>query len=109
MRGAVIGGFGEGSDGLHRLIRDIAAAADRKLYARLGLSPAAAAALTKAKLTRRIGARIARGHAQMLLARLQLAAPLAAQRDGNRPPRQGHVIDMRSLETASRGMLRRGG
>ena len=109
VRGAVICSFGEGSNGLHKLIKDIATAAGQKLYARLGLSPEAAAALAKAKLTRRIGTAMARGHAQMLLARLQLAAPLAAQRTANRRQRQGHVLDMRSLEMERRAMTRRGG
>ncbi|MGA1354560.1 MAG: hypothetical protein ACO32I_07295, partial [Candidatus Limnocylindrus sp.] len=106
VRGAVIGGFGEGSNGLHRLIKDIAKAAGQKLYAQLGLSPEAAAALAKARLTRSVGTAMARGHAQMLLARLSLAAPLAAQRAVNRLRRQGHVLDMRSLEMETRAVLR---
>jgi hypothetical protein len=97
VRGAVIGGFGEGSGGLHSLIKDIATAAGKKIHAHLGLSPEAAAALAKQQLTQRIGTAMARGHAQMLLARLQLAAPLAAQRAANRAqPRQ--VLNMRRLE-----------
>ena len=107
VRGAVIGGFGKGSNGLHRLIKDIAKAAGQKLYAQLlGLSPEAAAALAKARLTRSVGTAMARGHAQMLLARLPLAVPLAAQRAVNRLRRQGHVLDMRSLEMETRAVLR---
>ena len=53
--------------------------------------------IAKARLTRSVGTAMARGHAQMLLARLPLAARLAAQRAVNRLQRQGHVLDMRLL------------
>lgn len=97
VRGAVIGSFGEGSNGLHGLIKDIETAAGRKMHAHLGLSEEMAAAVAKQQLTRRIGTAMARAHAQMLLARLQLAAPIAAQRAANRAaPRR--VLCMRSLE-----------
>lgn len=106
VRGAVIGGFGEGSNGLHSLIKDIATAAGRKMHAHLGLSEEMAAALAKQQLTRRIGTAMARAHAQMLLARLQLAAPIAAQRAANRAaPRR--VLCVRSLE-AQLGQLQVG-
>ena len=62
--------------------------------------------MAKARLTRSVGTAMARGHAQMLLARLPLAAPLAAQRAVNRLRRQGHVLDMRSLEMETRAVLR---
>ena len=47
VRGAVVGGFNEGSAGLYSLIADISAAAGRKVHSHSGLSAAAAAATSR--------------------------------------------------------------
>jgi hypothetical protein len=99
VRGAVVGGFGEGSAGLYGLIADISAAAGRKLHSRLGLCEAMAASHAKRLLISRIGTMMARGHAQLVAARLQFVAPLTAQRACGRA-RARDVFSMRSLEVA---------
>jgi len=104
VRGVVVGGFNEGSQGLYSLISDISAAAGRKAHVRLGLSVAAAAAHAKQLLISRIGTSMARGHAQLLIARLQFTAPLTSQRETRRAP-QRDIITVRAIESA---LVRRG-
>jgi hypothetical protein len=105
VRGVVVGGFNEGSQGLYGLITDISAAAGRKAHVRLGLSVAAAAAHAKQLLISRIGTAMARGHAQLLVARLQFTAPLTAQRETGRAHHQSDILSVRAIESA---LVRRG-
>ena len=97
--GAVVGGFNEGNAGLYSLIAHISAAAGRKVHSHLGLSAAAAVAAARRVLISHIGTMAARGHTQLLLARLRFIAPLAAQRASSRAPARS-VFSMRSLEVA---------
>jgi len=65
----------------------------------LGLSAAASAAAGRRVLISHVGAMAARGHAQLILARLPFIDPLAAQRASSRAPARS-VFSMRSLEVA---------
>jgi hypothetical protein len=103
VRAVVVGGFGEGSADLHSLIQDIGQAAGARLQARLGLAATAASSLACRLLRREVGALAARGHAQLLLARLQFVAPIAVQRTARRAL-PGQVFSMRSLEGMMRGL-----
>ncbi|KAJ1620464.1 hypothetical protein T492DRAFT_915128 [Pavlovales sp. CCMP2436] len=63
----------------HSLVKEIAAQGGRKMHALMGVSPMEAAARIKKQLIDTIGMIAARGHAQLLLARLSALAPIAAQ------------------------------
>ena len=106
VRAVVVGSFAEGSDGLHALLRDISSRAGAKCAARLGLDPVVAAGLVKRQLTTKLGTLFARDHARMLLARLQFAAPIAAQRAASRGA--GHsMISFRGIARRMIGMAGR--
>ncbi|KAJ1637283.1 hypothetical protein T492DRAFT_860366 [Pavlovales sp. CCMP2436] len=80
IRGIVIGAFGE-------------------MYALMGVSPMEAAAHIKKQLIDTIGTTAARGHAQLLLARLSALAPIAAQR-GNTTNSNQQIISLNALARA---------
>ncbi|KAJ1639490.1 hypothetical protein T492DRAFT_899174 [Pavlovales sp. CCMP2436] len=103
IRGIVIGAFGEVSADTHSLVKEIAAQGGRKMYALMGVSPMEAAARIKKQLIDTIGTIAARGHAQLLLARLSALAPIAAQR-GNTTNSNQQII---SLNALARGYYRR--
>lgn len=54
------------------------------MHTHVDLSEQMTSAVVKQQLMRRIGTAMARGHAQMRLACLQLAAPIATQRAAKR-------------------------
>ncbi|KAJ1630255.1 hypothetical protein T492DRAFT_872000 [Pavlovales sp. CCMP2436] len=71
----------------------------REMYARMGVSPMEAAARIKKQLIDTIGTIAARGHAQLLLARLSALAPIAAQR-GNTTNSNQQIISLNALARA---------
>ncbi|KAJ1636890.1 hypothetical protein T492DRAFT_861004 [Pavlovales sp. CCMP2436] len=73
--------------------------ASRKMYALMGASPMEAAARIKKQLIDAIGTIAARGHAQLLLARLSALAPIAAQR-GNTTNSNLQIISLNALARA---------
>ncbi|KAJ1628703.1 hypothetical protein T492DRAFT_874642 [Pavlovales sp. CCMP2436] len=99
IRGIVIGAFGEVSADTHSLVKEIAAQGGRKMYALMGVSPMEAAARIKKQLIDTIGTIAARGHAQLLLARLSALAPIAAQR-GNTTNSNQQIISLNALARA---------
>ncbi|KAJ1641532.1 hypothetical protein T492DRAFT_853277 [Pavlovales sp. CCMP2436] len=110
IRGIVIGAFGEVSADTHSLVEEIAAQGGRKMYALMGVSPMEAAARIKKQLIDTIGTIAARGHAQLLLARLSALAPIAAQR-GNTTNSNQQIISLNALARAHyrRSISTRGG
>ncbi|KAJ1630968.1 hypothetical protein T492DRAFT_870822 [Pavlovales sp. CCMP2436] len=99
IRGIVIGAFGEVSADTHSLVKEIAAQGGRKMYALMGVSPMEAAARIEKQLIDTIGTIAARGHAQLLLARLSTLAPIAAQR-GNTTNSYQQIISLNGLARA---------
>ncbi|KAJ1635314.1 hypothetical protein T492DRAFT_863714 [Pavlovales sp. CCMP2436] len=99
IRVIVIGAFGEVSANTHSLVKEIAAQGGRKMYALMGVSPMEAAARIKKQLIDTIGTIAARGHAQLLLARLSALAPIAAQR-GNTTNSNQQIISLNALARA---------
>ncbi|KAJ1630556.1 hypothetical protein T492DRAFT_871554, partial [Pavlovales sp. CCMP2436] len=100
IRGIVIGAFGEVSADTHSLVKEIAVQGGRKMYALMGVSAMDAAARIKKQLIDTIGTIAARGHAQLLLARLsafpvllaivaKLIAVLAVAREAGAEARAG--------------------
>ncbi|KAJ1635837.1 hypothetical protein T492DRAFT_862669 [Pavlovales sp. CCMP2436] len=83
----------------HSLVKEIAAQGGRKMYALMGVSPMEAAARIKKQLIDTIGTIAARGHAQLLLARLSALAPIAAQR-GNTTNSNQQIISLNALAQA---------
>ncbi|KAJ1628447.1 hypothetical protein T492DRAFT_875089 [Pavlovales sp. CCMP2436] len=83
----------------HSLVKEIAAQGGRKMYALMGVSPMEAAARIKKQLIDTIGTIAARGHAQLLLARLSALAPIAAQR-GNTTNSNQQIISLNALARA---------
>ncbi|KAJ1635281.1 hypothetical protein T492DRAFT_863665 [Pavlovales sp. CCMP2436] len=69
------------------------------MYALMGVSPMEAAARIKKQLIDTIGTIAARGHAQLLLARLSALAPIAAQR-GNTTNSYQQIISLNALARA---------
>ncbi|KAJ1628444.1 hypothetical protein T492DRAFT_875083 [Pavlovales sp. CCMP2436] len=69
------------------------------MYALMGVSPMEAAARIKKQLIDTIGTIAARGHAQLLLARLSALAPIAAQR-GNTTNSNQQIISLNALARA---------
>ncbi|KAJ1636932.1 hypothetical protein T492DRAFT_901344 [Pavlovales sp. CCMP2436] len=70
-----------------------------KMYALMGVSPMEAAARIKKQLIDTIGTIAARGHAQLLLARLSALDPIAAQR-GNTTNSNQQIISLNALARA---------
>ncbi|KAJ1631034.1 hypothetical protein T492DRAFT_870748 [Pavlovales sp. CCMP2436] len=99
IRGIVIGAFGEVSADKHSLVKEIAAQGGRKMYALMGVNPKEAATRIKKQLINTIGTITARGHAQLLLARLSALAPIAAQR-GNTINSNQQIISLNALAWA---------
>ncbi|KAJ1619709.1 kinase-like domain-containing protein [Pavlovales sp. CCMP2436] len=99
IREIVIGAFGEVSAGTHKLVKEIAAQGCRKMYALMGVSPMEVTARIKKQLIDTIGTIAARGHAQLLLARLSALAPIAAQR-GNTTNSNQQIISLNALARA---------
>ncbi|KAJ1627012.1 hypothetical protein T492DRAFT_877436 [Pavlovales sp. CCMP2436] len=83
----------------HSLVKEIAAQGGRKMYALMGVSLMEAAARIKKQLIDTIGTIAARGHAQLLLARLSALAPIAAQR-GNTTNSNQQIISLNALARA---------
>ncbi len=69
------------------------------MYALMGVSPMEAAARIKKQLIDTIGTIAARGHAQLLLARLSALAPIAAQL-GNTTNSNQQIISLNALARA---------
>ncbi|KAJ1622781.1 hypothetical protein T492DRAFT_884675 [Pavlovales sp. CCMP2436] len=69
------------------------------MYALMGVSPIEAAARIKKQLIDTIGTIVARGHAQLLLARLSAFAPIAVQR-GNTTNSNQQIISLNALARA---------
>ncbi|KAJ1631291.1 hypothetical protein T492DRAFT_870200 [Pavlovales sp. CCMP2436] len=72
---------------------------DDDMYALMSVSPMEAAARIKKQLIDTIGTIAARGHAQLLLARLSALAPIAAQR-GNTTNSNQQIISLNALARA---------
>ncbi|KAJ1630645.1 hypothetical protein T492DRAFT_906639 [Pavlovales sp. CCMP2436] len=110
IRGIVIGAFGEVSADTHSLVKEIAAQGGRKMYALMGVSPMEAAARIKKQLIDTIGTIAARGHAQLLLARLSAGpdrCPAMAEGgpSGTRPRRASARLEA-AAESALPSLLR---
>jgi len=78
--------------GARCLIADISAAAGRRLHSLLSQSASAAAATARRVLISRVGTMAARGHAQLIVARLQSATPLARLQPRARARRLLHAL-----------------
>ncbi|KAJ1619278.1 hypothetical protein T492DRAFT_890606 [Pavlovales sp. CCMP2436] len=85
--------------GLEKLLNLIEYTRPYKMYALMGVSPMEAAARIKKQLIDTIGTIAARGHAQLLLARLSALAPIAAQR-GNKTNSNQQIISLNALARA---------
>ncbi|KAJ1630396.1 hypothetical protein T492DRAFT_871776 [Pavlovales sp. CCMP2436] len=79
--------------------RSIGTCGGAQMYALMGVSPMEAAARIKKQLIDTIGTIAARGHAQLLLARLSALAPIAAQR-GNTTNSNQQIISLNALARA---------
>ncbi|KAJ1633512.1 hypothetical protein T492DRAFT_866613 [Pavlovales sp. CCMP2436] len=99
IRGIVIGALGAVSADTHSLVKEIAAQGGGKMYALMDVSPMEAAARIKKQLIDTIGTIAARGHAQLLLARLSALAPIATQR-GNTTNSNQQIISLNALARA---------